>query len=424
MKHTVLSKSPYASYNLSQLPAFITDALVGKRLSPLWELYGGNIPTNVNKVLFILIDGFGNKQWLETALNSSSLSVFNKLGAYNKIHTTFPSSTPVALTTLYSGGTLPSQHALTDWWMYDRNLDEVIVTLPFSTMADPRMDSLKERGASPQLLYSGVTFYEKLKQLNIDSSIFIKDAYHKSAYTSVTQRGGRIYPFSQTSKDMFGSLKEVLGGVDKKHLLYAYWGDIDEIGHKAGPSSAMYQAAVSDFARDFGTFVNSLDSDYCDDTLCIITSDHGQIDVAPQDTVYLDSILGFDDLLRISPQGKPILPWGGAREVFVAVKDGMIEDARKLLSEALKDKADIILSKDAFDGGLFGLSNELHPDFLSRIGDILILPRNNLTVWYHHPYGKPVTTLGQHGGLSESELEVPFAAAMLGDIKRCLEGQR
>ena len=66
--------------------------------------------------------------------------------------------------------------------------------------------------------------------------------------------------------------------------------------------------------------------------------------------------------------------------------------------------------------GLFG-HGDLHPTFKSRIGDILLLPEDNLTFFYDHPRDKKFSMLGVHGGLSPDEILIPFAAARINDLR-------
>ena len=72
-------------------------------------------------------------------------------------------------------------------------------------------------------------------------------------------------------------------------------------------------------------------------------------------------------------------------------------------------------TKDAIKTGLFGIGK---PDkkFYDRVGDLLILPYNNHTVWYEHVKGKKIRFLGHHGGLSKDEMLVPFAIAKLSEL--------
>jgi hypothetical protein len=69
---------------------------------------------------------------------------------------------------------------------------------------------------------------------------------------------------------------------------------------------------------------------------------------------------------------------------------------------------------EAVARGLFG-TRPLTPAARSRIGDLVLLPREN---WYFHhylsPQTKPLKIIGRHGGLTPEEMLVPFFALRLG----------
>jgi hypothetical protein len=47
-------------------------------------------------------------------------------------------------------------------------------------------------------------------------------------------------------------------------------------------------------------------------------------------------------------------------------------------------------------------------DVIERTGNLMILPYGNETVWFENSKGVKITYLGQHGGLHEEEMLVPF----------------
>ena len=104
-----------------------------------------------------------------------------------------------------------------------------------------------------------------------------------------------------------------------------------------------------------------------------------------------------------------MLPWGGPREVFLAIQDGQIDHALALLHNAIGEHVELLESKVAMEAGLFGSLTGKYPGLESRIGDIVVLPKDHKTVWYHHPGQEPFNLRGHHGGLSNDELQVPFA---------------
>jgi hypothetical protein len=57
-------------------------------------------------------------------------------------------------------------------------------------------------------------------------------------------------------------------------------------------------------------------------------------------------------------------------------------------------------------------------EFFERAGNLLILPYGNETIWFENSEGKKVSFLGQHGGLNEQEMLVPFSIAKLSNLKK------
>ena len=84
--------------------------------------------------------------------------------------------------------------------------------------------------------------------------------------------------------------------------------------------------------------------------------------------------------------------------------------------QKIGDKAQIIETKEAAKKGLFGLGFAGREVF-ERTGNLMILPYGNQTVWFEDSDGRKISFLGQHGGLNEQEMLVPFAMAKLSSLK-------
>ena len=69
-------------------------------------------------------------------------------------------------------------------------------------------------------------------------------------------------------------------------------------------------------------------------------------------------------------------------------------------------------SADAVAHRLFGMG-EPTERFLSRIGNVLIIPTEDNLIWHREYRKDPAKLKGTHGGLSLEELLIPFGAARL-----------
>lgn len=391
---------------ITNLPAFFQNTLLGDRPNVLSRRVQDKIRLEgVNNVVFFLVDGFGMKQWADYRDKFEALQLFERDGYCDTLDSVFPSSTPVALNALHTDGLTPAQHGLVDWWMYVGEIDKIIATLPFSEMGGEAMDSLQKYNVSPSVLLSNPTTFENFEEKGIKTRVFMYKDYTQSTYTKVAYNGSQIVPYGDVG-ELFSVLPEQIKEYHKKPTYnFVYWGGIDVAGHQYGLEGDEHKQAAKEFFSGLNEF---LSKENLEGTLFVISADHGQVNVNPEETFYLDQIDGLYELFRTSEQGRPILPWGGAREVFLALREGTQERALSLLHEAIGDRVELLRSRDALAAGLFGRATNIHPHFLSRIGDVVILPKGNATIWYHHPEGEPFKLRGHHGGLSDGELKVPF----------------
>ncbi|HLD22208.1 MAG TPA: alkaline phosphatase family protein, partial [Patescibacteria group bacterium] len=258
--------------------------------------------------------------------------------------------------------------------------------------------------------------YDILKHARIPSFTFIFHTYVKGAYARITQKGSTTLSCVNFS-DMLVNLRNKIKSTPGSAYFYVYWHTIDQMAHSYGPHSEQYAAELQNISRLLQQeFVQKMDSSKAHDVLLFFTADHGHISIHPQETIYLNAYPEIESYFRLSTKDRRILPWGSARDVFLAIQEGKLEQAIRALRDALGDAAMILTTEAAVKRGLFG-KGRAHAQFQKRIGDILVLPKNSRTIWYEHTLGKKVWFLGTHGGLSPDEMLVPFLATRLSDIQ-------
>lgn len=148
----------------------------------------------------------------------------------------------------------------------------------------------------------------------------------------------------------------------------------------------------------------------------MLTSDHGELDVIPEKTTYLNQFPDLIKNLQCNKRGIPILPTGSPRDIFLHVKKEKLLDTQQILTQSLEKKAKIVKADTAINDRLFGIGN-IRKTFLQRVGDILVLPYDNETIWFEHFKDIKFASLGHHGGLSQNEMLVPFMLTKLSDLK-------
>lgn len=362
-------------------------------------------------ILFVL-DGLGLRQWNENTKTNPIMQLLSHAGNFHELTTMFPSSTAVSLNALHTGLTT-QQHGLIEWWMYDKQSDQTITTLPFMPIGSKEPDSMKKYGVKPEKLLNSKTVFEKLADGGIHSYTLISNLYSESSYSRLAYKGSTLVPFSDI-EDLFSKFTKLVNSNEKCHI-NIYWSEIDFNGHKFGPDSKQYRKAISTFFNNFEKSLKEINTSNSETAELMITSDHGQIEIDPNKTIWLNNYSKLNDNLALSSNNRKILPWGIHRDVYIKVEESKIDETHTFLKEVLNNKALIFNTDELLADGIFGFGS-LHPEFKDRIGDLLILPTGNNTVWYKHYENENFDFRGVHGGLTKSEVEVPFISTKLKKI--------
>ena len=139
-----------------------------------------------------------------------------------------------------------------------------------------------------------------------------------------------------------------------------------------------------------------------------MTADHGQVEVSPSNTYYINKRLPeILPYLKTNRKGIPLAPAGSARDMFLHVEEQHIETVLSLLQERLAGIAEIYRTEDLLAQQFFGLQ-EPSPTLLARLGNIVILPYMHETVWWYEEGHFAMHFRGHHGGLTPDEMEIPL----------------
>ena len=368
-----------------------------------------------NKLILLIIDGFGFNQWLRYYQQHEFFSKLTKKGIVSPITSVFPSTTANAITTINSGST-PQEHGLPEWFVYFKEIDQIINTIHFKPLGSKQKDELLEQGINPTILYDGKTIHQKLKKEKVKTFTFIDETIAQSAYSKLIFKGSTIKPAISNS-DLIIKLRKHLEKTKGPGYYYVYLDNLDSIAHRYGPHTEEYRAEFESISILLQKeLVEKLNNKTAKESLLLITADHGQLNIDPQKTIYLNKYKKLEQNFQKSPNNKIILPTGSPRDVFLHIKPNKIQEIRDFLSQEMKEKAEIIETEEALKKGLFG-TGKPKDEFLSRIGNLLLLPHANHTVWYKHPMGRLFDLLGFHGGLNSDEMLVPFATAKISTLK-------
>jgi predicted AlkP superfamily pyrophosphatase or phosphodiesterase len=398
---------PDYSNSIANVPWTILENLSGKKNEH--SLKSFELDRAPEKVILVLIDGCGYAQWKNS--QSKFKQEIEQKGKLKGITSVFPSTTAAALTS-FSTGLTPLQHGLIEWYIYLEEIQEIVASLPFTPIGVKGRDTLSNR-ISARVLFRGKPLFQIFNKEGIKCISFLSRQIASGEYTRFAQRGSRIVPYSSSS-DLFVSLRKNLTESKQRSFFYVYWSMVDSIEHSYGPSFEGSSFELELFLYSFRNFfLSKLSKEDANNVLVLITADHGQIDVDPAKTIYLNRFRKLVKSFRKQRNGKPILPSGSARDVFLFVENR--DEILEYLEKKLQDVAFVISSDKAQKLGLFG-KGKPSKRFKGRVGDIMILPYFNNTTWFKFENLNELDLRGHHGGLTTDEMIIPLIHFYLSDF--------
>jgi hypothetical protein len=378
----------YQGQGIVNLMASLQDGLGGgeSRYAPLARLTPEQV-RNHRQVLLLIIDGLG-LNYLRAHPEAACLHE-HLLGGITSV---FPPTTAAAIPTFLTGEA-PQQHGLTGWHIYFRELASVLAVLPGRSRYGGR--GLSESGIDARRLLTPRPFSERI---SVDSytlsPAFIADSDFNRAYLgraqSVAFRG---------LSELMQQCTELLRTPGSKYL-YAYWPELDSLGHRFGIHSEEARAHLLELDRAFEQLLDSIRGN---DTLVVACADHGQIDPREDHRIDLGNHPALEECL--------VLPLcGETRALYCYLRHGHTQDFDAYLQGELAEVADCFPSAALIESAWFG-HGEPHPQLVNRIGDRVLVMKEDYVLKDWLPQEKRYEMVGTHGGLSQDELWVPLIVA-------------
>lgn len=353
-------------------------------------------------VVLFLIDGFGWR-FFERFQDAPFIQRIAKHGNIEKLTSQFPSTTAAHLTTIHTG--LPvGISGVYEWYIYDPQLDQIIAPLLFSYFGTLERDTLKPSNVQPAAIYPQGIFYPALKKMGVEPYVFGMAEYTPSTFSSVVMEGTEQRSFRTLSEALI-NLGLLLEKQTKPTFVHLYFDKIDAIAHRYGPNSPQADAEIETFLMIMEHYMERVFGGR-KKVLFLMTADHGQVEVDPQTTIYLNtdpSFAGVERFIKRNRAGQLLVPAGSARDMFLHVGDELLDEAQEFLSTRMEGKADVIRVNSLVENGYFG--PEISSRFRERVGNLVILPYRYESVWWYEKNRFEQRFYGHHGGLTPQEME-------------------
>jgi predicted AlkP superfamily pyrophosphatase or phosphodiesterase len=353
-------------------------------------------------VVLFLVDGFGWR-FFERFQEAPFLKRMAKHGRVEKLISQFPSTTAAHLTTIHTGWTV-GQSGVYEWIYYEPHVDAMIAPLLFSYAGLWERDLLKAAGVQPAFLYPRGRFYPELRQMGVKPFVFGIREYTPSTYSSAVADGAEFRAFKTFSEALI-NLGLLLEEQRQPTYVYLYLDKIDTLAHDYGPTALQTEAEIETFLLMMEYYFERVFKGK-KRILFLMTADHGQVEVSPQTTIYLNihsSFAGIERFLRTNMKGQLLVPAGSPRDMFLYIKDDLLEEAQSFLMPKLEGKADVVRTERLIEEGYFG--PEVSSRFRERVGNLVILPYRYESVWWYEKGKFEQRFYGHHGGLTPQEME-------------------
>lgn len=398
----------YDSYCFSNLPALVQHALTGEGDMPMPADVLGSLPQRHEAVVLFFVDGLGWR-FIEPRLERYPfLQHVMKEGVVSKLTSMFPSTTSAHTTTIHTG-LPPAQSGVYEWHQYNEHLDRIITPLMFAYPRDKSRDKLLNEGLKTSDVFPVRTIYQNLARAGVKSHIVITRDLAKSAPTRALSDRAAILSY-KTFPEALVNLAQQLRRRTHPTYYFVYCSNVDTVCHDYGPGSPQVDAEIDALFMLLERVLLPAARDT--NALLLMTADHGQIEVDPKTTVYLNHVVpNFKRYLAVNRLGELLVPAGSPRDFFLHIRPDLLDEAQVAIERAVAGKALVVQTRVLIDAGFFG--PQPAETFLKRVGNLVVLPFKGESVFYYERDVFENHFYGHHGGPTREEMEIPLLTCVL-----------
>jgi hypothetical protein len=392
----------YGSRSFDLLPATIERLFTGEGGG--LSLEAPVLERRYDHVVLVYLDAFG---W-RFAERHADHPLLRGADSVEQLTSQFPSTTTAHTPTIHSGLSV-AEHGLYEWHVFEPSLNRLITPLLFCLAGDDTRDTLVDAGVRPESVFPRASLYERLAEHGIAAHVAQPAAIAESVASAYMLRGSVVHPFVAPA-DAMAALGTALAAEERTYG-FAYLPDVDSLMHNVGPDG-------DGVAQLFESNLNAIEAAarggaFPPDTLVLVTADHGMSPVSPERTAYVNVVWPeIVDHLALGADGRPLAPAGSCRDLFLHARPEEVEHVAGTLAELLEEVAEVLPVERLVEQGAFG--PEPSAALRSRLANVVCLPYPGEAVYWLEPGRFEQRFLGQHGGLTAAEMEIPLIALVTG----------
>ncbi|HSX12175.1 MAG TPA: alkaline phosphatase family protein [Rhabdochlamydiaceae bacterium] len=395
----------YDSYCFSKIPGTIFKLLTGHSTEALPSDTWGAQEKAYDSVILLFLDGFGWSFFEKYYDRFPFLSRIVEKGIASKITSLFPSTTAAHVTCLNTG-LESARSGIYEWFILEPKLSRIIAPLPYCFAGEHHPGSLKNENISTHDIFPTQTIYHELKKKQIESFALLPLQICDSPYSNTMLSGAHVFGYHHLSDGLIKLIDLYEQNKGKKSYFYLYFPDIDSLAHRKGIDSPEFEEAIE---RCFTSLEEFFWSRFSPKNCAVIAiADHGLTAVYPEKTYYLNQqIPQIKKNFLTGADEKPLAPAGSCRDFFLHIREDKLLETKELLEKSLGNMAEVYLTTTLIKEGLFGTKGTTDA-FLSRVGNLVILSKQNEAVWWYEKHRFAQGFHASHGGLTREEMETIF----------------
>ncbi len=334
-----------------------------------------DLPEAPRYVVFV-VDGLGAQLLRD---NPQSAPFLSAQSGVDGLVCGVPSTTATSLTSL-STGVRPGRHGMAG---YTCRVPETGQRMNLLTWDQP---------VDPETWQPHLSVLARLGEVGVSSDVVNEAKFENSGLTRCTHRDVAYHGVNST----WERLDVVLDAVEQssRGMTYAYESRLDHAGHLAGCASDEWHETLQSIDAD----IAQLRDDLPEDTVLLVTADHGMIDLPDEDRFDLESV----PELRHGVE----LVAGEARLRHLYVGTGAADDVVACWREVLGDRAIVERRESLLDW--FG---PFDTEVQGRFGDVIVASLGDFAVFSSLDFPQEYLLRGFHGSVSEAELQIPLLVA-------------
>ncbi len=287
---------------------------------PTIKLLDDELNKNYKNIVFICYDGLGINP-ININLDEDTLL---KKNIKMELTSTFPSTTTNATTSLLSNK-YPLEHGWFGWSLYFENIGKNVDIFKDTESSTGIKLEISNKPIKKQDYYFDNTNTDYEINTVLPKYVEVKN-----------EKNNHVF---ETIDDFYNNIHTILNRSNKQ-FIYAYMGEPDTTMHEYGVTSNEAKTLINKINDKTEELFNKTNN-----TLFIITADHGQIDIEGYVDFYNDKKLM--DMLKI-------YPYLDARAVAFKLKDGYNLEFEKYFNEKYNEDFILYKSKDLIKKGVFG----------------------------------------------------------------------